>query len=439
MKQPLIVVKKKKMDLLFKEFNVNDSKYIFCVEDFEILKINKEEKITKVLDEIKKEKYRVKTTKYKKLEIDSIRNIKITTIGIDLVNGCNLNCSYCFISAASKKKRKLKKNIFIDILKFIEKEKEHPIIFYFAGSGEPTLNFKLIKQLPSICLEYGFNNCFFDLTTNGTILTNEMINFFKQNKFTLNISLDGNKQINDQVRIYHNGLGSFNDVYKNIKKLKENKIDFVCKTVILPDNKNLVDVFSFFEKNKINFFFTIATNSFDNHFIPNINDLENFKKQFEIIIQNYSKLIKNNKKIYSGKIINDIKRIHYGNANKIACEGARGSFFIDIDGDIYTCSYHNSSKELSVGNIYTGINYDKIINNNWYAKSVDDYPVCNNCWMKYLCSGSCFAIKWLENKNTNEPSEYLCKTYDIYWSSIIKLYIQIYSEIVSGNNINFIE
>lgn len=57
--------------------------------------------------------------------------------------------------------------------------------------------------------------------------------------------------------------------------------------------------------------------------------------------------------------------------------------------------------------------------------------------MKYLCSGSCFAIKWLENKNTEKPSDYLCKTYNINWSAIIELYIHIYPVIISGNNINF--
>lgn len=158
-----------------------------------------------------------------------------------------------------------------------------------------------------------------------------------------------------------------------------------------------------------------------------------------LVISKYKELIKKNNKIYSQKIINDIKRIHNADISEIACVGSREGIYIDIDGDIFPCSYHTSSKELSIGNIYNGINYKKIIDNGWYAKPVDSYSACRNCWMKHLCSGSCFAIKWLENKNTDVPSEYLCKTYDIYWSAIIKLYIQVYPEIVSGNNINFFE
>ena len=426
--------------MMYKLFNVDNSTYIFCVDDLEIIKVNQSEDIEEVLQNIKKEKnISKKIIDTNNADIGFAKPNHINTIGIELANGCNLDCTYCFLSASSKKKKVLTKNKFLEILKFLKDQKKHPITFYFAGAGEPTFNFRLIKQLPLLCKENGFENCFFDLTTNGTILTQEMIDFFKKNKFTINISLDGNEKINNLSRIYPNGKGSFNDVYKNMMLLKENDIEFSCKTVILPNNKNLFEVFSFFEENNIKFVFTIVTNTFDNHFETNIDDLVNFEKQMNLITERYKKLITNNHKIYAEKIINDIKRIHYGEATEIACVGSREGFYIDIEGDIFPCSYHTSSKELSIGNIYKGIDYNKIIENGWYAKHVDNYPDCRDCWLKHLCSGSCFAIKWLENKNTDKPSEYLCKTYRIYWSSIIKLYIQIYSEIISGDNINFID
>ncbi len=427
-----------KMNTTYKQFNINDSTYIFCIEDFEIFKINQVKNVESILRKIKREKGKPNSNIDKKEEPKKIfTKSKLNTIGINLANGCNLNCKYCYISASKKTKKILSKEKFIDILNFLKNEKGNSITFYFAGAGEPTLNFNLLKQLPSLCKENGFDKCSFDLTTNGTILTKEMIEFFKLNKFVINISLDGNKKINNESRIYHNGKGSFKNVFNNINLLKENNIEFSCKTVFQPNNKNLAEVFSFFEKNKIHFIFTIVTNSFDNHFSPNIEDLNTFEVQLDIVIKNYKKLIEANHKIYATKLITDLKRIHYGAVNKIGCGGSRDGLFMDIDGNIFPCSYHCSSKDLSVGNIYTGIDYEKIIENNWYAKPVDNYSTCKVCWMKYLCSGSCFAIKWIENKNTEEPSNYLCKTYNIYWSAIIKLYTQIQPIIISGNNINF--
>jgi len=427
--------------MTYKQFNIENTTYIFCVEDFEIFKIHQVENVENILQEIKtkKEKANLNIDKKERKNIrnDFTKSEIIHTIGIDIANGCNLDCTYCFISASKKQRRIVDKDFFLDILIFLKNEKDHPITFYITGAGEPTFNFSLLKQLPFICKENGFDKCSFNLTTNGTILTKEMIDFFKLNKFTINISMDGNEKTHNTSRTYYNGEGSFNDVFNNMNLLKENNIEFSCKTTVQPDNKNLVEVFSFFEENKIHFNFSIVTNSFDNHFLLNIEFLKTFEEQLNIVIKNYRKLIEDNQKIFATKLITDLKRIHYGEVSKIGCIASRESFFIDIEGSIFPCSYHSSSKDLSVGNIYTGIDYEKIIKNNWYAKPVDNYSTCKVCWMKYLCSGSCFAIKWLENKNTEKPSDYLCKTYNIYWSAIIELYIHIYPVIISGNNINF--
>ncbi len=84
------------------------------------------------------------------------------------------------------------------------------------------------------------------------------------------------------------------------------------------------------------------------------------------------------------------------------------------------------------------IDKDKIISNNFYAKHVNDYNSCKTCYIKYLCGGSCFAIKYLENGNTDTVSEYLCKYYKIYWDNLIRMYIEIYPFITDNNNLNHI-
>ena len=431
------------MNSTYKQFNVDNAAYVFCVEDFEVFKILQGENIENVLQEIKTEKEKSNLhgdkNKMENIKYDVSDRNNINIIGIEVANSCTLNCTYCYISASKKTRKMLSEKKFLDILNFLKSVKDNHISFYFTGAGEPALNFDLLKKIPYLCKENGFDKCDFDLTTNGTILTHEMIEFFKMNKFAIYVSVDGNENIHNTSRIYHNGKGSFKDVFHNMNLLKENNIEFACKTVVLPNNKNLVETFLFFEENKIRFYFSTATNSIDNHFSPNIEDLNTFEEQMDSVIKEYRKLIEDNHKIYAAKIINDLKKIHYGAVNTIGCSASINGYFVDIDGNIFPCSYHSSSNDVSVGNIYTGIDYEKIIKNNYYPKPVDDYSACKVCWIKYLCSGSCFAKKWLEHKNTDVPSEYLCKTYNIYWNAIIKLYIQLYPVIISGNNINFNE
>lgn len=428
------------MNWKYKMFNVNDTTYFFCVEDFEIVKVLNNENIEIALKRLIAKKESISPLVVEDTNKNgsfSANNNSIDAIGIELTKGCNLDCTYCYVSASKKNKRYLNEERFIDIIGFLKNGEYKPSVLYFTGGGEPSLNYSLLGRIPGICKQYGFDNLEYDITTNGTILTNEMIEFFKNNNVKLNVSFDGNEKIHNSSRIYKNGLGSFSDVFNNLLILKDNKVNFVCKTVLQPDNNNLIDVFTFFEEKKIEFKFDLALRSFDSNYLPNIDDLNIFNDQMDNIIEYYRIRIVNNYKIYSTKILNDLKRIHYGITNEIACGASIFGFFIDIEGDIYPCSAHTSSKNLSIGNIYKGINRENITQNKFYAQSVENNIYCNNCWMKYLCSGGCFAEKWLENNNTEEPYDYLCRGFDIYWNAIIKLYIQVHPSIISGYNLNF--
>lgn len=70
--------------------------------------------------------------------------------------------------------------------------------------GEPLLNFDLIKNIVNYA-----NNIFlgkeliYSITTNLTVITNEMLRFFEDNKFEIMVSLDGAKESNDKNRKYY--------------------------------------------------------------------------------------------------------------------------------------------------------------------------------------------------------------------------------------------
>ncbi len=360
---------------------------------------------------------------------------KINVVSMDISHGCTLRCSYCYLSAGYHKKEMMSKDKFLDVLSFLYKTKSNGITFYFAGEGEPTLNFRLLKQIPELCRENGFKNCHFEITTNGTLLFPSMIKFFEKEKFSVSVSLDGNEE-NDSKRIFLDGSPSFPFVIKNVIALKKSKVNFACKATIMPDNKNVVQLFQFFEDNEIPFYHGFATRSFDGNYIPQICDVRNnLRKQMNALVDYYVQRIKDNKIVFARKILEDVKRIQCRTVSFVNCSAGINSFYFDLRGDIYVCSSHNSCKELSVGSIREGIDYDKIENENYYPRLVDSYDDCKNCWLRHLCSGSCIAAKWIESKDTTKPSEYHCLLNKTYWEAIIKLYILIRPYI--KGNINF--
>lgn len=105
--------------------------------------------------------------------------------------------------------------------KFIERSFESESLHLGFYGGEPLLEIELIKK----CVDYIQKNVegkriTFGITTNGTLLTGEVLQFLYDNDFSITISLDGPKEDHDACRKFANGKGSFDIVVKNISEAK---------------------------------------------------------------------------------------------------------------------------------------------------------------------------------------------------------------------------
>lgn len=130
---------------------------------------------------------------------------------------CNLECRYCF----EKTKRSTKMSFSVakkTIDKYLmRKEGPSEVSIDFCG-GEPLLEFELIKKVFEYTISGSWEKKFrFSLGTNGTILTEEMKQWFIRHRcFQISISLDGIKEVHD-----YNRSGSYDNIIKNIDFFKQ--------------------------------------------------------------------------------------------------------------------------------------------------------------------------------------------------------------------------
>ena len=103
-------------------------------------------------------------------------------------------------------------------LKRSEKADQLALSFY---GGEPLLEFELIKKCVSYILQRkGDKKILFTMTTNGTLMTEDVIEFLVKYEFNLMISLDGDKKSHDINRRFKTGKGSFDIILENLSRLK---------------------------------------------------------------------------------------------------------------------------------------------------------------------------------------------------------------------------
>ena len=125
---------------------------------------------------------------------------EIREVVLFVTENCNLDCDYCYV------KEKNGKNLDFDTGKkaidLLKSSRSEDRLLHFFG-GEPLLNFDIVKKL----VEYG-GGIKFQISTNGILLNDEILDFCEKNKIRLAISLDGDEVSHNRHR------GMFNKIKK---------------------------------------------------------------------------------------------------------------------------------------------------------------------------------------------------------------------------------
>ncbi|WP_425447638.1 radical SAM protein [Dethiothermospora halolimnae] len=142
---------------------------------------------------------------------------------IHVTKKCNMDCFYCYEEDKSSGDRSWEdtKNLIDDILKY-----NNEFEVEFLG-GEPMMNFPLIKRCINYLKDKG-NVKKYIITTNGTIINEEIVKFLMENSnVCLGVSLDGNRFMNS-MRVFKdvdgNKINSYEKVIENLENLKQNNL-----------------------------------------------------------------------------------------------------------------------------------------------------------------------------------------------------------------------
>lgn len=147
-------------------------------------------------------------------------DVAISTVSVYLTDACNLRCRYCFVQ---KQPRRLPVDVGRRVMDFMlaaPPAVKRVSVFFFGG--EPLLEFDTMRELTA----YGQaaarakgKELRLGLTTNGTLMTDEVLEFIFANRFSINLSLDGKPETHDANRRTVDGKGSFHLVDRAISEI----------------------------------------------------------------------------------------------------------------------------------------------------------------------------------------------------------------------------
>ena len=354
-----------------------------------------------------------------------------TTLHIFVVSkNCNFNCIYCQAGKLNQKEDyKMTKETAKKAINIAISSPSQYLTFEFQG-GEPLTNFEVIKYIVEYSKEKSNGKYIeYNLVSNLTLLTDEMIEFFAENNVSVCTSIDGDRVLQNINRPYKNG-DSYEEIVNKIKQLNNKGIKV-----------NAIETTSKYSLNKYKEIVDEYVNlGLDNIFIRPLTKLgkadENWAKigyEAEEFLEFYHKsldyILQKNKEgiflseghssIFLKKILLN-QPVNYMELRS-PCGGAIGQLAYYYDGNIYTCDEGRMLSEMGddsfkVGNVYENTYSDLMQSECTKAMCISSciecLPICCTCAYMPYC-GTCPVINLAQDNNifAKNPKEYRCGIY----------------------------
>ncbi|MGO1653141.1 thioether cross-link-forming SCIFF peptide maturase [Senegalia sp. (in: firmicutes)] len=341
----------------------------------------------------------------------------VKALCLHIAHDCNLKCEYCFASQGDFNGEKAFMSLetgkkALDFLVKNSKNRRNLEVDFFGG--EPLMNFDVVKEL----VYYGRKiekennkNFRFTITTNGLLLDQEKMDFINENMSNVVLSLDGRREVNDNMRKTINGQGSYDLIVPKFLDManSRNGKDYYLRGTFT--SKNLDFSKDIMEMYKLGFKSVSVE--------PVVTEPEMeyaiLEKHLATILDEYDKLSKEYIKIKRKD--KDFNFFHFMiDLNQGPCAIKRASgcgagveyLAVTPEGDLYPCHQFVGDEKFLLGNLDEGIKNTSLVDE-FNEANVYNKEDCSNCWAKFYCSGGCHANAYNFNKNINKPYTIGCE------------------------------
>ncbi len=341
----------------------------------------------------------------------------VKALCLHIAHDCNLRCSYCFagtgeyLGTRSMMSLEVGKKA-IDFLIENSGNRRNLEVDFFGG--EPLMNFDVVKGIVFYAREKereAQKNFRFTITTNVLLLDEEKRNFINEHMHNVVLSLDGRKQINDDVRKRVDGTGCYDRIVPLAKKMVEERKgeNYYVRGTFTRKNLDFgADVLHLADLGFEQISVEPVVAAKDSGLDIRQEDLEEACREYERLAWEYADRRKNGQWFNFFHFMVDLEGGPCVAKRLRGCGSGTEYLAVTPEGDLYPCHQFVGQQEFLLGNLYKGLNEnpvrDTFIETNVYTK-----PECNACWAKFYCSGGCAANAWQFNKDIRVPYDIGCE------------------------------
>ncbi|MFR1726708.1 thioether cross-link-forming SCIFF peptide maturase [[Clostridium] hylemonae] len=345
------------------------------------------------------------------------RKTFVKALCLHIAHDCNLACRYCFAEEGEYHGRRalMSYEVGKKALDFLiaNSGSRHNLEVDFFG-GEPLMNWQVVKDL----VAYGRSqekihdkHFRFTVTTNGVLLNDEIQEFVNREMDNVVLSLDGRKEINDRMRPFRNGKGSYELIVPKFQKLAEsrNQEKYYIRGTFTRNNLDFAeDILHFadlgFKQMSIE---PVVGEETDPYAIQE-EDLPAIMQEYDRLAQIMIGREKEGKGFNFFHFMIDLDGGPCVAKRLSGCGSGTEYLAVTPWGDFYPCHQFVGQEEFLMGNVEEGIVRPEIADE-FRSCNVYSKEKCKNCFAKFYCSGGCMANAYNFHGTIHEAYEIGCE------------------------------
>lgn len=327
------------------------------------------------------------------------RKTVVKALCLHIAHDCNLACRYCFAEEGEYHGRRALMSFEVgkkalDFLIANSGNRRNLEVDFFGG--EPLMNWKVVKDLVAYGREQEklHNKHFrFTLTTNGVLLNDEIMEFCNKEMGNVVLSLDGRKEVNDKMRPFRNGAGSYDLIVPKFQKFAEsrNQMNYYVRGTFTHHNLDFADDAIHFADlgfKQMSIEPVVAPPEAD--YAIREEDLPKILDQYDKLAVEYIKRKKEGRGFNFFHFMIDLNAGPCVAKRLSGCGSGTEYLAVTPWGDLYPCHQFVGQENFLLGNVDTGITNTPVRDEfklcNVYAKEK-----CRDCFARFYCSGGCAA------------------------------------------------
>ena len=370
----------------------------------------------------------------------------LATLVLNVTNKCNLSCTYCYeygedkLTDAADAGRALMADETarqsIDFLMQSSGDRPQVSITFFGG--ETLLNFPAIRAATEYAeAEAGKHKkrVHYSLTTNATLLNDDVVDFLTRHRFGITVSIDGDATEQDRHRTDSKGAGSFARIEPRIRHLiarnKERGGRPIGARVTLTADAAPAPRTYRFLTGELGFDevgFAPVTAALGRAYALGELGYQRLLDEFGELAEEFVSAASRNESHGFANLGDLLRELHQGVNKAHPCGAGLGLLGVSTEGELGLCHRFVESKSHSVGTVTTGI--DESVRSKFLEQAhVDSKTDCTKCFARPLCAGGCYHEAHVRYGDATKANLHYCE----WIRGFVDLGLRTYARIQSQN------